>query len=82
MTEIIASSFLLGAAASYPLLRWARTKNVDLMKIEYHCTTKLLPLLPFGLAAIMAAIYSPAYTIVMGHRRFLHCNGSREIAKQ
>lgn len=65
MTEIIASSFLIGAAASYPLLRWARTKNVDLMKIDYVCTTKLLPLLPFGLAGIMGAIYSPAYAIAM-----------------
>ncbi len=65
MTEIIATSFLLGAAASYPLLRWARTKSVDLMKIEYHCTTKLLPILPFGLAAIMGLIYSSGYAIAM-----------------
>ncbi|MEW6207985.1 MAG: HEAT repeat domain-containing protein [Acidobacteriota bacterium] len=65
MTEIIASSFLIGAAASYPLLRWARTKNSDLMKIEYHCTTKLLPLLPIGLVALMCALYSPAYAMVM-----------------
>ncbi|HEY7546382.1 MAG TPA: hypothetical protein VID27_15950, partial [Blastocatellia bacterium] len=65
MTEIIASSFLIGAAASYPLLRWARTKSVEMRKLEYLCTMKLLPLFPIGLAALMCVIYSPAYTIVV-----------------
>jgi hypothetical protein len=36
-----------------------------MMKLEYLCTMKLLPLFPIGLAAMMCVIYSPAYTIVV-----------------